>query len=58
MQCCSVSLVYAGLVSVNLSFFSVCLQLFNVWVEPLVEVVVHLSDQKDAVILEVSMIPV
>lgn len=26
--------------------------LFNVWVEPLVEVVVHLSDQKDAVILE------
>lgn len=45
--------------SINQSkIFSLCLQLFNVWVEPLVEVVVHLSDQKDAVILEVSMIPV
>ena len=29
------------------------LQLFNVWVEPLVEVVVHLSEQKDFVKIEV-----
>ena len=29
------------------------MQLFNVWVEPLVEVMVHLSDQKDAVVIEV-----
>ncbi len=33
-----------------------CLQLFNVWVEPLVEVVVHLSNNKDAVVIEVRAI--
>ncbi len=33
-----------------------CLQLFNVWVEPLVEVVVHLSANKDAVVIEVCAI--
>ncbi len=33
-----------------------CLQLFNVWVEPLVEVVVHLSNNKDAVVIEVRTI--
>lgn len=33
-----------------------CLQLFNVWVEPLVEVVVHLSNDRDAVIIEVCAI--
>jgi len=32
------------------------LQLFNVWVEPLVEVVVHLSNNKDAVVIEVCAI--
>lgn len=30
------------------------MQLFNVWVEPLVEVTVHLSDGKDAVFIEVQ----
>ena len=34
-----------------------CLQLFNVWVEPLVEVMVHLSKNKDAVVIEVCAIP-
>lgn len=29
------------------------MQLFNVWVEPLVEVTVHLSDQRDAVVIQV-----
>ena len=33
-----------------------CLQLFNVWVEPLVEVVVHLSTNRDAVVIEVCAI--
>ena len=33
-----------------------CLQLFNVWVEPLVEVVVHLSASRDAVVIEVCAI--
>ena len=33
-----------------------CLQLFNVWVEPLVEVVVHLSANRDAVVIEVCAI--
>lgn len=30
------------------------MQLFNVWVEPLVEVTVKLSDRKDAVVIEVQ----
>lgn len=30
------------------------MQLFNVWVEPLVEVTVRLSDKKDAVVIEVQ----
>lgn len=30
------------------------MQLFNVWVEPLVEVTVHLSDRKDAVVIKVQ----
>lgn len=30
------------------------MQLFNVWVEPLVEVTVRLSDRKDAVFIEVQ----
>ena len=30
------------------------MQLFNVWVEPLVEVTVNLSDQKDSVVIEVQ----
>lgn len=38
------------------SDIGLCVQLFNVWVEPLVEVVVHLSNNKDAVVIEVCTI--
>ena len=41
--------------AINANVINMCLmQLFNVWVEPLVEVTVNLSDQKDSVVIEVQ----